>query len=79
MIVEGKIQRLKSVAKAPILLVSKVNGEFRLCVDYRGLNKITLKNKYLISLISELNEYLNRVKIFTKIYLKNSYYHISIA
>ena len=79
MVAEGKIQRSKSAAGAPILLVRKVNGEFRLCVDYRELNKVTLKNRYLISLMSELKKRLNRAKIFTKLDLKNGYYLIHIA
>ena len=72
MVAEGKIQRSKSAAGALILLVRKSNGEFRLCVDYRGLNNITPKNRYPISLISELKKRLNRAKIFNKLDLKNS-------
>ena len=64
---------------APILLVREANGEFRLCVDYRGLNKVTLKNRYPIPVMSELKECLNRVKIFTKLDLKNGYYLICMA
>ena len=79
MVAEGKIQRSKSAAGAPILLVRKANGEFRLCVDYRGLNKVTLKNRYPIPLMSELKECLNRAKIFTKLDLKNGYYLIRMA
>ena len=79
MVAEGKIQRSKSAAGAPIVLVRKANGEFKLCVDYRGLNKVTLKNRYLIPLISELKERLNKAKIFTKLDLKNSYYLIRIV
>jgi hypothetical protein len=79
MVAEGKIQVSKSMAGAPILLVRKANGEFRLCVDYRGLNKVTLKNRYPIPLMSELKERLNRAKIFTKLDLKNGYYLICMA
>ena len=79
MVAAGKIQRSKSVAGAPILLVRKANGEFRLCVDYRGLNKVTLKNRYPIPLMSELKKCLNRTKIFTKLDLKNGYYLIRMA
>ena len=79
MVAEEKIQRSKSAASALILLVRKVNGEFRLCVDYRGLNKVTLKNRYPIPLISELKECLNRAKVFTKLDLKNGYYLICMA
>ena len=79
MVAAGKIQRSKSAAGAPILLVRKVNNKFRLCVDYRGLNKVTLKNRYPIRLMSELEESLNRAKIFTKLDLKNGYYLIRMA
>ena len=79
MAAEGKIQRSKSAARAPILLVRKANSKFRLWVAYRGLNNVTLKNRYPIPLISELKECLNRAKIFTKLDLKNSYYLIHMA
>ena len=79
MVSEGKIQRSKSAAGVPILLVRKANGEFRLCVDYRGLNKVTLKNRYPIPLMFELKERLNRAKIFTRLDLKNGYYLIRMA
>ena len=79
MVAETKIQRSKSAAGVRILLVRKANSEFRLCVDYRGLNKVTLKNRYPIPLMSELKERLNRAKIFIKLDLKNGYYLIHIA
>ena len=79
MVAEQKIQRSKSAVGALIVLVRKANGEFRLCVDYRGLNKVTLKNRYPIPLMFELKERLNRAKIFTKLDLKNSYYLIRMA
>ena len=78
MVVEEKIQRSKSGAGAPIIPVRKANGKFRLYMDYRGLNKVILKNRYLIPLMSKLKECLNRAKIFTKLDLKNGYYLICI-
>jgi hypothetical protein len=48
------IQHSKSPAGAPILFVKKKDGSLRLCVDYRGLNKITKKNRYPLPLISGL-------------------------
>ena len=78
-VAEGKIQRSKSAAGAPILLIRKVNGKFRLCVYYRGLNKVTWQNRYPIPLISKLKERLIRAKIFTKLDLKNGYYLIHMA
>ena len=46
------IRHLKSPAGAPILFVKKEDGSLRMCVDYRGLNKIIVKNRYPLSLIS---------------------------
>jgi hypothetical protein len=48
------------------------------CVDYRGLNAITVKNRYPIPLISELLDWLDGAKIFSKIDLKDAYYRIRI-
>ena len=48
-------------------------------MDDRGFNKVTLKNRYPIPLISKLKEYLNRANIFTKLVLKNGYYLIPMA
>jgi hypothetical protein len=49
----GWIGRSKSSAGAPILFVKKKDSSLRLCVDYRGLNKITVKNQHPLPLISE--------------------------
>ena len=44
----------------------KADGTLRLCVDYRGLNKITIKNRYPLPLIGELLERISKAKYFTK-------------
>ncbi len=51
---KGFIQHSKSPADAAILFVKKKDGSLRFCVDYRGLNKITKKNRYPLPLISGL-------------------------
>jgi hypothetical protein len=48
------IQKSKSLAGAPILFALKKDGSLRLCVDYRGLNTVTVKNRYPLPLISEI-------------------------
>ena len=53
--------------------MKKKDGSLRMCVDYRGLNKVTKKNCYLLLLISGLLEQLGRAKIFTKIDLRGTY------
>ena len=70
----GKITKSNSSAGAPILLVKKPDGSFRLCVDYRALNKVTVKNRYPLPLMTELRERLNKAKVFTKLDLKNGYH-----
>ena len=51
---KGFIQPSKSPAGAPILFVKKKDGSLRLCVDYRGLNKVTVRNRYPLPLIPAL-------------------------
>ena len=52
---------------APVLFVHKKEGTLRLCVNYRALNKATVKNRYLLPRIDELMDQLARAKYFTKI------------
>jgi hypothetical protein len=70
---KGFVQHSKSPASAPILFVKKKDGSLRLCVDYRGLNKITKKNRYPLPLISSLLDRLCIGKIFTKLDLRGAY------
>lgn len=67
------IRHSKSPAGAPILFVKKKDGSLRMCVDYRGLNKITIKNRYPLPLISGLLDQLGAAKIYTKIDLRGAY------
>ena len=75
---KGWIRLSTSSVGAPILFVPKKDGSLRLCVDYRGLNKITKKNRYPLLLISKTLDRLIRVKVFTKLNLKDAYYHLRI-
>jgi len=75
----GKIRRSSSPIDAPILFMPKPDGTLRLCVDYRGLNKITIKNEYLLPLISELRSRLGKGTIFTELDLTNGYYLVRMA
>ena len=52
---------------APVLLVKKKDGKLRLCVDYRELNKLTVKNKYPLPRIDDLLDQLGGAKVFSKI------------
>ena len=74
----GFIRPSTSPAGAPILFIKKKDGDLQLCVDYRGLNKITVKNRYPIPLISELLDRLSRAKIYTKLDICSAYNLICI-
>ena len=63
----GRIRESKSPARAPILFVLKTDGGLRLYVDYRGLNKVSVKNRYPLPLISEILDRLTSAKVFSKI------------
>jgi hypothetical protein len=64
---------------APILFVKKKDGSLRLCVDYRGLNKLTKKDRYPLPLISDLLDAPGKARIYTKIDLRHAYHLVRIA
>ena len=70
---KGFIRHSKSPAGAPIFFVKKKDGSLRLVVDYRGLNKVTIRNRYALPLISSLLEQISGAKFFTKIDLRGAY------
>jgi hypothetical protein len=75
---KGYIRPSKSPAGYPILFVPKKNGKLRLCVDYRQLNDITIKNRYPLPLASELRDRLHGAQWFTTLDLKGAYNLIRI-
>jgi transposase InsO family protein len=75
---QGRIRRSISPAGAPIMFVPKKGGGLRLCVDYRGLNQITVKNRTPLPLISETLDRLEGAKVFTKLDLADAYNRLRI-
>ena len=75
----GFIRTSKSPAGAPILFDRKPDGSLRLCVDYRGLNNITIKNQYPLPLIGESLDQLGQAKRFTQLDLANVYHQMRIG
>ena len=64
---------------APILFVKKKDGTLRLCVDYRGLNRITKKDRYPLPLIADLLDAPGRARIYTKLDLRHAYHLLRIS
>ncbi len=70
----GFIWPSKSPAGAPILFNKKPDGSLHLCVDYRDLNNLTIKNRYPLPLIGEALDCLDRAKRFTQLDLTSAYH-----
>ena len=78
MLEQGKIQPSKSPAGAGLMFIPKANGKLRLCVDYRKLNDITIRNSYSLHLMDELRDRVQGARFFTKLDLRDGYYLIPI-
>jgi hypothetical protein len=75
---KGYIRSSILLIRYPVLFVPKLNGKLRICVDYRQFNTITVKNRYILSLIYEIQDKIKGSKIFTKIDIRERYYKIKI-
>jgi hypothetical protein len=64
---------------SPVLIVKKHDGSMRMCVDYRALNKLTVKDRYPLPHTDELTDRLSRAKYLTKLDLRAGYHQVRIA
>ena len=58
------------------MFIRKKDGSLRMCIDYRSLNEVTIKNKYLLPRIDDLFDQLEGAKYFSKIDLRSGYYQL---
>jgi hypothetical protein len=78
MLSKGLIRPSASPWGSHVLFVDKRDGTIRLCLDYRKLNEVTIKNKYPLLKIEDLFDQLNRAKVFSKIDLCTGYHQLKV-
>ncbi|KAL0554452.1 hypothetical protein IC582_008373 [Cucumis melo] len=73
------IRPAKAPYRAPVLFYKKKDGSLRLYIDYRALNKLTIRNKYPLPIVTDLFDRLHGEKYFSKLDLRSGYYQVRIA
>ncbi|GKD36054.1 putative reverse transcriptase domain-containing protein, partial [Tanacetum coccineum] len=75
---KGFIRPSSSHWGAPVLFVKKKDGSFQMCIDYQELNKMTVKNRYLLSRIDDLFDQLQGSSVYSKIDLRSGYHQLRV-
>ena len=78
MLEKGYIRPSTSPWAAPVLFVEKKDGTKRMRIDYRALNEVTIKTKYLLPRIEDLFDQLRGASVFSKIDLRSGYHQLRI-
>ncbi|GKF82501.1 putative reverse transcriptase domain-containing protein [Tanacetum coccineum] len=77
-LIPGFIRPSSSPWGAPVLFVKKKDGSFRMCIDYRELNKLTVKNRYPLPRIDDLFDQLQGSSVYSKIDLRSGYHQLRV-
>nr|GEX17466.1 putative reverse transcriptase domain-containing protein [Tanacetum cinerariifolium] len=75
---KGFIRPSSSLWGASVLFVKKKDGSFRMCIDYRELDKLTVKNRYPLPRIDDLFEQLQGSSVYSKIDLRSGYHQLRV-
>nr|GEX16753.1 retrotransposon protein, putative, Ty3-gypsy subclass [Tanacetum cinerariifolium] len=75
---KGFIRPSSSPCRAPVLFVKKKDGSFRMCIDYRELNKLTVKNHYPLPRIDDLFDQIQGSSVYSKIDLRSGYHQLRV-
>ena len=78
LLAQGFIRPSASPYGVPLMFVPKKDGRWRMCIDYRALNKQTVKDQFLLPHIESLLERLGHATVFTKLHLASSYHQIAM-
>ena len=78
MVNKGFVRPSTSPWGAPVLFVKKKDGSMRLCIDYRELNKVTIRNQYPLPRIDDLLDQLQGAKVLSKIDLRSGYHQLRV-
>ncbi|XP_076546690.1 uncharacterized protein LOC143305763 [Osmia lignaria lignaria] len=76
---QGIIRLSNSPYASPIVMVRKKNGEIRLCVDFREINKLTIRDNFPVPLIDDYLDQLRDKQYFTKLDLKDAFHHVRVS
>nr|GEZ92780.1 putative reverse transcriptase domain-containing protein [Tanacetum cinerariifolium] len=75
---KGFIRHSSSPWGTPVLFVKKKDGSFRICIDYRELNKLTVKTRYPLPRINDLFDQLQGSSVYSKIHLRSGYHQLRV-
>ncbi|XP_037929192.1 uncharacterized protein LOC119663653 [Teleopsis dalmanni] len=75
----GVIERSESEFSSPVVLIKKRDGTPRLCIDFRRINKVLVKDRFPLPLIEDQLDRLQSGKVFSTIDLKNGFFHVPVA